>query len=711
MVIFLLLSPLITLGQVMNINNGVQVVADGAINLVIDNGGIKNDGTFIHDSSTVIISGGPLTAISGTNPITFYNLTFKGTGIKANEGNASVVEGLAIENSTTLDADGISNNSEFTLKSSDSATAFVYPITTGSITGNVTVERFINTGTAPGTHGKSWQFLATPTTGQTVFQSWQEGGATPLGYGTRITGMGTGFDAPSPFPAMKDYDPATDTWIGIPGTNIALHNPRGYMLFVRGDRTVVAYNAPANQTNMRSKGVLHTPANPPPPVAVPANLFQSFGNPYASRIHFNTVYTLSTGIQNVYHAWDPMLTGTFGLGGYQTISAVAGYIPTAGSATAYYPAGIPAPYIESGQAVFVQGTATGGNVNFNESVKIPGSRLVHRGNNEFPPGRQFLFTSLLANTGQIADGNIVAFEPGLGNEITEHDAHKLQNDGENFGLLRGGYKLAVEARDPAELTDTIFYAFSNLRNQDYELMIVPVNFTSTLQAYFIDRVAGTTANLSLTDTNYITINPGPAETAVHDRYIIVFRPGNVVTVRFLTVSANRNNDNSNLVNWRVENEMELREYIVEKSAEGLFFNPIGNTTPTNNNGGSTSYSFRDETPFPVTYYRIKAISLDGQVQHSNIVKVAAIIYSGITVFPNPVTDNRITVRFSDQPAGNYDLNIYNASGQLIYRKQIVLSTAIESHNVYPDSYLTSGTYNLVIRRPDGNMITERIIVR
>lgn len=706
-----LILPFLAQSQVVNINNGIQLVADGTVNLVVDNGGLKNDGTFIHDSSTVIFSGAGVTAISGANPITFYNLTFRGSGTKLNEGNTSVVEGLAVENTSVLDADGASNNREFTLKSSDSATAFVFPLTTGSITGNVTVERFINTGTDPGEHGKSWQFLATPTTGQTVYQSWQEGGATPSGYGTRITGIGTGFDAPSPFPAMKIYDPPTNTWTGIPGTNIPLYNNKGYMLFVRGDRTVVAYNAAPNNTNMRSKGVLHTPANPPAPVPVPANLFQSFGNPYASRVHFNNIFTISTGIQNAYHAWDPLLTGTFGLGGYQTISAVAGYMPTAGNATAYYPAGVAAPYIESGQAVFVQGTATGGNVNFNETVKVPGSRLVHRGNADFPPGRQFLFTSLLTNSGQIADGNIVAFEPGLGNEINDLDAFKILNQGENFGLMRNGNDLSVEARDPAVLTDTIFYHFSNLRPQDYNLMIVPVNFSAGLQAYFVDRASGYTSELSLADTNYVTINPGAAETAIPDRYIIVFRPGNVVPVRFVMVSAYRNNDQTNQVSWRVENEINLREYIVEKSSEGLYFTPVGNTDPVHNNGGNASYNFQDHDPFAITYYRIKAVSMDGQVQYSNIVKVAAMMYSGISVFPNPVTDNRIMVRFSNQQAGRYGLSIINSIGQKVYQEYITISTSSESHTIYPETYLSTGTYNFVISKPGGKTQTERIVVR
>lgn len=58
LVISLLIAmPELIFAQVLNINNGVQVVADGTVNVVVDGAGIKNDGIFKPDSSTVIFSG------------------------------------------------------------------------------------------------------------------------------------------------------------------------------------------------------------------------------------------------------------------------------------------------------------------------------------------------------------------------------------------------------------------------------------------------------------------------------------------------------------------------------------------------------------------------------------------------------------------------------------------------------------------------------
>src|SRR5436190_282866 len=125
--VFMILTgiPCLLPAQVVNISTGLQVVAKGTISLVINQGGLKNDGTFIPGNSTVFFDGAATTAISGSQPVNFYNVTFKGSGNKVNNGGASVIGTLAVEGTTVLDADGISDDKSFTLLSCDTATARV----------------------------------------------------------------------------------------------------------------------------------------------------------------------------------------------------------------------------------------------------------------------------------------------------------------------------------------------------------------------------------------------------------------------------------------------------------------------------------------------------------------------------------------------------------------------------------------------------------
>lgn len=63
--------------QGLRVMNGGNLVFKGAAQLIINNGGIRNDGNIVSDSSTVTISGNTITdnsALAGTSTTQFYNL-------------------------------------------------------------------------------------------------------------------------------------------------------------------------------------------------------------------------------------------------------------------------------------------------------------------------------------------------------------------------------------------------------------------------------------------------------------------------------------------------------------------------------------------------------------------------------------------------------------------------------------------------------------
>ncbi len=699
--------------QVLNLEGGVQLVAEKDINLVLTDAGIRNEGIFIPDSSTVFIDGNSFNAISGSQTISFFNLHLRGSGTKQNEGTANVLNGLGVEGTTILDADGNINNRSFTLKSSKTATAFVDKIVNADIVGDVTVERFINTGTGAGEHGKSWQFLATPTSGQTIFEAWQEGGGTPIGYGTRISGNGLGFDVYSSTPALKYYNAASNNWTAVTNTFDPLQKVQGYMLFVRGDRNVLAYNDPANNTNMRSKGVLFRPNNAPAAVTVGANQLQSFGNPYASRIDFREVYDKSTGIYEMFYAWDPMLNGSYGLGGYQTLSAVAGYIPTAGDATVYYPAGVPAPNIESGQAVLVYAGAGGGTVNFDEDVKASGSRLVHRrpiNADSLGMGKSMLISRLLTSGEEMADGNILVFQQGLGNDVNHYDAPKLFNGGENLALHRNGTILAVEGREHITVTDTLFYHTSRLRPQQYILELHPINMSPGLSGFFIDRHLNSVTPVSLTDTSRLRLNitSDPGSVAA-DRFMIVFEMRQDEPFRFLSLAGWAESNESNTIRFKVNHEIGVRDYTLEKSMNGRHFINLATVTSGGNNSAAVHVS-SDHDPRNITYYRVRA-NLQSGPEYSETVKVHRKMRPVFVGFPNPAkSGEEIFFTIENMAFGNYELAIKNSSSQILRREWIEVSGkklryAINGWRSVP------GTYFFTLTAENGDAVTTRIVIQ
>ena len=86
-------------------------------------------------------------------------------------------------------------------------------------------------------------------------------------------------------------------------------------------------------------------------------------------------------------------------------------------------------------------------------------------------------------------------------------------------------------------------------------------------------------------------------------------------------------DNSVRLEWRSEQEINLLEYQIERSASGGDFVYIGNQTP---NGSNSDYSYLDETVFAKisdrTYsYRIKIVDKDESFTYSLVVTITPVL--------------------------------------------------------------------------------------
>ena len=668
---------------------------------------------------------------SGQNipAFTFYNLRLSGAGgvVKTLAGNINIRAAFTIAANTRFSLSSF----DAVLKSDATNTANVDLIPTANSiiyggTGRFVVERYIPTGVA---HGKSWQLLSTPTFGQSVRDAWQEGNAplaytTPL-FGTTITSdkagavsRGYDFYTPNGGSSIKTYNSTTNTWDGIDNgsTNtsvLPIANKKGYMIFVRGDRSVQTSAAPATVTTLRTRGRIYSPgADVPATTAVAAGKLESVGNPYASAIDFINLQSTSTGIDTKFYVWDPLLPSFYGYGGYQTISSVNGYKPVPGG-TANYDAAVTYTKIQSGQAFFVYSTP-GGTVSFNESNKVAGSDLLFRQSAANAIANGYLRTTLRNLSGEVLDGNIVALSPDFSNGFESDDAIKLQNFGENFGISANGKILSVNARKDFSSNDTVQFNASGLREQTYQLTIAPENMaTGILEAYFADRFLQTKSPLNLSGNNQlsITITNDPASKAAN-RFYIVFKATGPVPVRSIELTAIRNNTDKNTinVNWMVTGETGMASYELQVSADGRNFSSLTHQQPVNNNTGYARYDYTDfNNSSADIFYRVKAISNDGTIQYSRIVKVNGFkSEAGISIYPNPVVDKVLQLQAFNLDGGLYKLQLINDMGQVIYRASIRMGSGNSRQNVQLGSGVAAGRYQLKLE--SGNKIYSEILI-
>jgi hypothetical protein len=689
--------------QEMKIYSGCNLVANGNVFIVVNNTAFKNNGTFTAGSGTVSFTGnGDTTAsyISGTSTTNFNNLTVDksayGTAMKSAVGVKSVL---------TVSAGNLYADGNLTLLSTASNTARLAAVPSGAnVFGKATVERYIPS-------RRAWRLMTAPVTDAfSIYNSWQNGGVYTVARGLLVSGPGAanGLDNGNAS-SLKSWDvasqsllPVLNTYTSISPTNTGSADNAGYFVFVRGDRALSNFQITnSNITTLSSIGNLQT-GNQVFTASATAGKYTLIGNPYASPINFNSV--TRNNLVKRFYVWDPTLNT---LGGYVVLDdldndgvfskSVAGSSQT--------------KEIQSSQAFFVE-------TNSNGAASLTVTESAKSTTNNSPVFRPSSFTSsiradlfLLGGDSSVvlADGVLAEFNSIYNDAVTNEDALKFGNVNENLGLLRRSTFLGIERRPLITGNDTLFLKLSKTTQRKYQLHLSPENMDQPgMIAFLEDSYLATSTPLNL--SGVIKINfaiNSDAASASGTRFRIVFMQASVLPVTFTSIKASLVNGKVE-VNWKVEEEINVSEYQLEKSADGVNFQLVS-AIPAN---GSGNYFSTDENAFAgKNFYRIKSIDKDGSIKYSPVVNVMIEKMTGrFTIQPNPVKGNSIQLHFANQPAGTYGFNLTNGAGQLVYTGKQKIGNAATIQVLNITAALPAGVYQLQISGPAGSVETQKVII-
>jgi hypothetical protein len=507
-------------------------------------------------------------------------------------------------------------------------------VTGNSISGTATVERYI----ANAGH-RAWHLLSAKavTGAQTIFQSWQENGATGVAlpnYGTWVTSNlftgANGFDATSVSASILTHNQggiSGPSWnFNMANTNIALSSSPAYMLFVRGDRNytpTLPTPTATNATTLRANGNVTQGTQGAVTVSATGTGRTLLGNPFASPVDLDAIFTGTTNLdQNVY-IWDPTLTGNFGVGAFRVVQRVGANNYQATPSLGAGPDNT-LRYMQSGQAFLLKATGANANVVFTEAHKTASVPVI----NPIVPtaGDQQLLVNLMivneSNKTSLADGLRIRYDNSYRASVND-DIEKMGNFAENISSYREGKKLIVEQRPMIVAKDTVFLRTSNLGIRNYRLQINSIDFVQNgVIAILQDTWLKTKTRLNL-DGNLnsfdFNVTADPAS-AAPDRFRIVF----------------------------------------------------------------------------------KGLAAD--------VPVIPAGPKGITVYPNPVSNRTLQVRFTDMEKGMYQLRLVNVSGQDVFIKAVNHNGGDALQTVYLPHGTAKGSYRLVFIKPDETKITKSIVV-
>ena len=696
--------PVITGTMAVNnitVETGASLTVTGTLQVA---GAITNTGNFDASGGTINMNGSTPQTIPAN---AFLNNTI---GNLVLNNNVTLGGPVAVAGTLSFGSSNLTFNTAdmLTLASSPSGTARVGAVpvdaagvATSFISGKVSVERYIP-------NRRAWRLLTSPlsNTGN-IYNSWQNAGVYQAGKGIFITGPGSsaanGIDASVQNTiSMKTYNPTTQAYINIGNTKSSLLSGItataaniGYFTFVRGDRNPNNLNASySNSTTLKSSGYLQTGKQV---FAVANNVggYTIMGNPYASPVDFNKISR--THVMKRFYAWDPNLNT---VGGYVALDD----LNNDGIYSKSVPGSLQDQHIQSGQAFFVLTDTTGpANITYYESSKSSMSN-----NAVFRPlgGAMGSFVSTLKlratdGTTIIADAVLAEFDDNFSAGVNLEDAAKFGNTNETFSLLRNGTQLSIERRPVIGMNDTLFFSLTKTTARDYQFVINMTNMDAPgLMAVLEDKFTGINTPLSMTGNTTINFTiSGNAASIKPDRFQVVFSQAGVLPVTYTSVTARQKGKDIE-VNWKVEEQLNIQRYEIEKSTDGSNFVKV--TTQAVTGAATSAYNWIDVNAVTGNnYYRIRNIDRDGSYAFSKVVTVNMGNTQGeIAVYPNPVTEGVINVQLTNLPAGTYAAQLISATGQVLLVKEIKHPGGSGSQKIRLHNETAKGSYQLKIVHPD-----------
>ncbi len=471
-------------------NLGTLTIAAGTT--VTLNGGSASGAGIIKGSSTSNLSIGG-TGTSGsykfdqTTPGTtnvLKDLTLSGTATATLVNALNIVAGatpgtVIVGSGTTLNTAGF-----LTLLSNATGTANI-GISTGTINGNITVERYIPA------NGRKFRFLASPLVGGSTLQ-WRDNAGSTSGRGTQITGPTGTVDASLQNPKSALYynetlvgGTITDyaRWPNIDG-NTSLTNGKGYRIFIRGDRTIdlmTAVNSTNNATTIWVNG-----SYPSNPVTMPITYtagggigWNLVGNPYPCTIDWDLVKAQGStsdynNISDAIYIWHPLNTN-YNSGGYTSyVSGIGSGTPNVGTR-----------YISSSQGFMVKATGSSPVLKIYESHKVSAQQGSKIFKNTDEPSHMRLKLSI--DTIQFDDAVIHFTEGATKNFDRKYDAFDIT---QGIGFLTADLKdtLAINGFPKLHVNDVAKIYINNLITGKYKIMFSDMStFDQTFDAYLIDH--------------------------------------------------------------------------------------------------------------------------------------------------------------------------------------------------------------------------------
>lgn len=447
--------------------------------------------------------------------------------------SATTFDNVIVEPDAVLDLDAdLTVNNELLFQSDASGAGQLADATGVSITGNVTVERYI-------TSKRAFRFLSSSvTTTDFIFENWQiSGGNTPL-RGTHITGPSANpatnglDDTATNNPSMFTFDnTATGAQGGSAGAWEAVTNTRTtsleqgvpYLLMVRGDRTIdlTNNNATPTQTTLSATGELFAGTSildatlGDQELSNQPTYFSLVANPYQAVVDLNQV--ARNNVTNFFYVWDASIGGSSGYGGYVTYDFGTGLNNVIGSDVNQY--------IAPGMSFFIQNdNSSSPEIIFEEQDKATNQAevTIFNDNPYFYINMGLYSSADFQNGSTVKDAVLMVFSQNYTTEGSSEDADKLFNFGDNIAIVNNGLK-SIDLQNVPLVGHEIELNVSNYTESNYTFYFDVENKPEDLEVFLVDNFLNTETKIFDNFPLDFTVDTSIPSSSVENRFNLIFK--------------------------------------------------------------------------------------------------------------------------------------------------------------------------------------------
>lgn len=160
------------------------------------------------------------------------------------------------------------------------------------------------------------------------------------------------------------------------------------------------------------------------------------------------------------------------------------------------------------------------------------------------------------------------------------------------------------------------------------------------------------------------------------------------------------------LDWSTASEINNDYFTVERSRDGVEFSDVINVSGAGNSTNVNNYTTFDTDPMNgVSYYRLRQTDFDGTQSWSEIRKINISRELPVSVYPNPVISNVISIAAASETERVKSVNIYDLSGKFIQQLglgadsgDLKVKELTLTNEITPGSYLLEITTNESVYR-------------